>query len=215
MRSEDERASGSESEMELIDGMKVKIHEPPRKRGVKKKLFPDTAAGAQRVSTVFRGYEFNAVLVVDYDLTLVDDDAKPFPGAHGFLRRLHRFNNGNVTMVLFSHANANHIDHGFKTHFNDERKYFEAVISDHGMSPNKPVTRVRRVLRRVRDLAGPIAIIDDLRSNLDDDQYDITIDVSRFFKRDETKRVVSVDYDSVMYWLGRGVEDFLKTKAKK
>lgn len=160
-------------------------------------------------------YSFNTVIVVDYDMTLVDRNARPFPGAKDFLRKLYNFNNGRVTLVLYSHATFNHIQHGMSTHFAEESEFFTETITDHTMLRNKPVTQVRRVLSNLEALSGPFVIIDDVRSNLDDDQYDITIDVSRHFLRDKSSKVIGIDYKTILCLLREGVENWLQTKKKK
>jgi hypothetical protein len=159
--------------------------------------------------------ECNVVFVVDYDMTLVDRNARPFPGVKEFLRGLYDFNGGRSTLVLFSHATSGHIEHGLNTYFAGEVNYFTKIITDHSMVKNKPVTRVRRSLSDIRHLCGPFCIIDDVRANLDDDQYDITVDVSRHFIRDRTaaSRVVGVDYEAILCLLREGVEQWLATKT--
>lgn len=164
----------------------------------------------------YDGYSFTTVFVVDYDMTLVDRNARPFPGAKAFLRELYNFNNGKSTLVLYSHATSNHVEYGMSTYFVEEADFFTERITDHTMSRNKPVTQVRRVLSNLEDLSGPFVIIDDVRSNLDDDQYDITVDVSRHFIRDKsTNKVVDIDYKTVLCLVREGVETWLRTKKKK
>lgn len=164
----------------------------------------------------YDGYSFTTVFVIDYDLTLVDRNARPFPGAKAFLRELYNFNNGKSTLVLYSHATSNHVEHGMSTYFVEEAEFFAEKITDHTMSRNKPVTQVRRVLSNLEDLSGPFVIIDDVRSNLDDDQYDITVDVSRHFIRDKSSsKIVDIDYKTVLCLVREGVENWLKTKKKK
>lgn len=160
----------------------------------------------------FNRYDFNPVIVVDYDLTLVDDRAQPFPGSKEFITRLRDFNDGQMTLVLYSHANAAHIDHGMAKYYHEIKDYFDEIISDHSARNNKPVTHVRRVISSLASLSGPFVIIDDLRSNLDNDQYDIVIDVTRFtrFKRAQP---IEVNYDGILCLLTEGVETFLKTKT--
>lgn len=167
-------------------------------------------------NNILDDYSFNTVFIVDYDMTLVDKNAHPFPGAKRFIRDLHRFNGGRATLVLYSHASSGHIERGLSTHFAQEADLFTETITDHTMSKNKPVTQVRRVLSDIKDLSGPFVIIDDARSNLDDDQYDITIDVSRHFIRDKTtNQVMDIDYDTIWCLLNEGIKNWLLTKKKK
>lgn len=160
----------------------------------------------------FPKFDFNPVIVVDYDLTLVDNNAKPFPGSKKFLEKLRNFNDGHNTLVLYSHANSAHINHGLDKYFNDVKHYFDEIISDHSARNNKPVTHVRRVISKISYLTGPFIIIDDLRSNLDNDQYDIVVDVNRFTKSVKNDPV-NVDYDGIFCLIKKGIEKFLITKT--
>lgn len=160
----------------------------------------------------FPKFDFNPVIVVDYDLTLVDNNAKPFPGSKEFLEKLRNFNDGHNTLVLYSHANSAHINHGLDKYFNDVKHYFDEIISDHSARNNKPVTHVRRVISKISYLTGPFIIIDDLRSNLDNDQYDIVVDVNRFTKSVKNN-LVNVDYDAIFCLIKKGIEKFLITKT--
>jgi hypothetical protein len=160
-------------------------------------------------------YSFNTVFVVDYDMTLVDRHAQPFPDAKKFIHDLYHFNGGRATLVLYSHASPSHIEKGFSTHFAQEADMFTEMITDHTMVKNKPVTNVRRMLSNMADLSGPFVIIDDVRSNLDNDQYDITIDVSRHFIRNKsTNQVVNINYPLIMCLINEGIRHWLATKKK-
>lgn len=191
----------------------------PQKRKIKtgskltnKKSKKEMAKG----NNVLYEYSFNTIFVIDYDLTLVDRHAHPFPGAKKFIQDLYHFNDGRSTLVLYSHASSGHVERGFSTHFAQEADMFTEMITDHTMSKNKPVTQVRRVLSSIADLSGPFVIIDDARSNLDDDQYDITIDVSRHFIRDKsTNQVIGIDYVKIWCLLNEGIKNWLKTKRKQ
>lgn len=161
-------------------------------------------------------YSFNTVFVVDYDMTLVDRNAQPFPSSKTFIRDLYNFNNGRSTLVLYSHATSGHVQRGLSTHFAQEAEMFTEIITDHTMSKNKPVTQVRRVLSNIADLSGPFIIIDDARFNLDEDQYDITIDVSRHFIRNKsTDLVIGIDYKTIWCLLNESIKNWLQTKNKK
>src|SRR5436190_2510169 len=173
-----------------------------RKRRAKQLLGKRSEYMTKKSSKVVNGlhsHYFNTVFVVDYDMTLVDQNGRPFMGAKKFLRKLYDFNDGKSTMVSYSHATSSHIEHGLSNYFVEEADYFKEKITDHTMSTNKPVTQVRRVLSNIKDLSGPFVIIDDVRSNLDDDQYDITVDVSRHFIRDKsTNKIIGVDYNTIL-----------------
>lgn len=166
----------------------------------------------QNCKREFPKFDFNPVIVVDYDLTLVDNNAKPFPGSKEFLEKLRNFNDGHNTLVLYSHANSAHINHGLDKYFNDVKHYFDEIISDHSARNNKPVTHVRRVISKISYLTGPFIIIDDLRSNLDNDQYDIVVDVNRFTKSVKNNPV-NVDYEGIFCLIKKGIEKFLITKT--
>lgn len=174
-----------------------------------------TVAGrmtTKKNKTQFKKYIFNPVIVVDYDLTLVDNSAKPFPASKEFIIKLRDFNDGQTTLVLYSHANAAHINHGLDKYYSDIKHCFDEIISDHSARNNKPVTHVRRVISSISSLSGPYIIIDDLRSNLDNDQYDIVIDVNRFTEFHKNTPV-TVDYNGILCMMNNGVETFLSTKT--
>lgn len=156
-------------------------------------------------------FNANPVVVVDYDMTLVDKNAKPFPDSPDFIRRIKQINGGRVTVVLYSHANSEHINYGLDRYYADVKNNFDEIIADHSARNNKPITHVRRVIPDMSRLNGPYAIIDDLRSNLDNDQYDIVIDVNRYTSYNKNT-AVSVDYDGVMCMLLNGIKTFLSTK---
>lgn len=165
-------------------------------------------------STSYRGFRIHPVLVVDYDLTLVNKSSRPFPGAHEFVKSLREFNNGHNQLVLYSHASKAYIEDGLDKHFEDERKYFDEIIADSSPRNNKPITHVRRIIKNTEFLIGPYVIIDDMRSNLDSDQYDIVIDIKRMTKYDKKGNAVSVDYETCLKILEQGVQMFLASKRK-
>lgn len=160
----------------------------------------------------FKGYNIYPVIVVDYDLTLVDRSSRPFPGSHEFIEKLREFNDGQLQLILYSHGSPAYIQDGLNKHFARERRYFDEIISDNSARNNKPVTHVRRLIRKLEYLIGPYVIIDDMRSNLDEDQYDIVIDITRLTSYGETGKAVSVDYASCLCLVEQQVQTFLKTK---
>lgn len=211
-----DEASGSDEDVEdlMSSENNIRIDSPPKRNRKSSRKYKKNQT--VKDTNPMDEYSFNTVFVVDYDMTLVDRNARPFPGAKKFLRDLYLFNNSRSTLVLYSHASSGHIQRGLSTHFRQEIDVFSETITDHTMSKNKPVTQVRRVLSNMSDLSGPIVIIDDCRSNLDDDQYDVTIDVSRHFIRDKfTNEVVDIDYDTIRCLLTEGISNWLKTKSKR
>lgn len=162
----------------------------------------------------YKGFNLHPVLVVDYDLTLVDRLSRPFPGSHEFIEKLRDVNGGRNQMILYSHGSPAYIDDGLAKHYEHERKLFDEIISDSSARDNKPVTYVRRIIKRTDHLIGPYVIIDDMRSNLDGDQYDVVIDVTRLTKYDGRGTAVSVDYDTCLQTVDRGIRTFLSTKKK-
>lgn len=165
-------------------------------------------------SRVYSGFRVHPVIVVDYDLTLVNCSSKPFPGSHEFIEKLRDINDGQNQLILYSHGSPAYIDEGLNKHYERERKYFDEIVSDSSARNNKPVTYVRRVIKRLDHLIGPYVIIDDKRSNLDSDQYDIVIDVTRMTKYDDKGTALSVDYHACLCTLDRGIRAFLNTKSK-
>lgn len=172
----------------------------------RKRLFSSSAS--------YRGFHIHPVLVVDYDLTLVNKSSRPFPGSHEFLEALREFNDGHNQLILYSHGSAAYIEDGLNKHFEHEHKYFDEIISDSSARNNKPITHVRSVIKKTEFLIGPYVIIDDMRSNLDSDQYDIVIDIKRMTKYDKKGTAVSVDYDTCLKILEQGVRTFLAKKQK-
>lgn len=165
-------------------------------------------------SSPYKGFNLHPVLVVDYDLTLVDRLSRPFPGSHDFIERLRDVNGGRNQLILYSHGSPAYIDDGLTKHYEHERKLFDEIISDSSARENKPVTYVRRVIKRTDHLIGPYVIIDDMRSNLDGDQYDVVIDITRLTGYDDRGTAVSVDYDTCLQTVDRGIRTFLSTKRK-
>lgn len=162
----------------------------------------------------YRGFDSHPVIVVDYDLTLVNRSSRPFDGAHEFIERLRDVNGGRNELILYSHGSPAYIDDGLTRHFESERKLFDEIISDGSARDNKPITHVRRVIKRLDHLIGPYVIIDDMRSNLDSDQYDVVIDITRMTEYDGKGTAVSVDYDTCLRTVDQGIRAFLNTKKK-
>lgn len=168
----------------------------------------------RKSSASFKGFNIYPVIVVDYDLTLVDRSSRPFHGSHEFIERLRQFNDGQNQLILYSHGSPAYINEGLNKHYERERKYFDLIISDSSARENKPISQVRRVIKKLDYLIGPYVIIDDMRSNLDSDQYDVVIDITRMTKYDTDGRAVSVDYSTCLCVLDQGVQAFLNTKTK-
>lgn len=165
-------------------------------------------------STSYRGFDPYPVIVVDYDLTLVNRLSRPFPGSHEFIERLRDVNDGRNELILYSHGSPAYIDDGLARHYEHERKCFDEIISDSSARDNKPIAYVRRVIKRLDHLIGPYVIIDDMRSNLDSDQYDVVIDVTRMTEYDGKGTAVSVDYETCLRTVDDGIRAFLNTKKK-
>lgn len=165
-------------------------------------------------SSTYKGFDLHPVIVVDYDLTLVNRQSKPFPGSHEFVERLRDVNDGRNELILYSHGSPSYIDDGLSRHYEQERKLFDEIISDSSARDNKPITYVRRVIKKLDHLIGPYVIIDDMRSNLDSDQYDVVIDITRMTEYDAKGTAVSVDYDTCLRTVDQGIRTFLNTKKK-
>lgn len=216
--SDDEPLSGDDETKEIRSSKKSKKKVPVenngRMGGGLVKTGGSNNIGYKRNKTSFKGYNIYPVIVVDYDLTLVDRSSRPFPGSHEFLEKLREFNDGENQLILYSHGSTAYIQQGLNKHFERERKYFDQIISDGSARDNKPVAYVRRVIKNVNHLIGPYVIIDDMRSNLDSDQYDVVIDITRMTKYDQDDKAVSVDYKTCLCVLEQGIQAFLKTKTK-
>lgn len=160
----------------------------------------------------FRKFNIHPVIVLDYDLTLVDKSSRPFSGSHEFIEKLNSFNDGQNQLILYSHGSPSYVYNGLEKHYDQQKKYFDHVVGDNSARRNKPVSVVRRLIKDMEYLIGPYIIIDDMDTNLDSDQYDIVIDVARMTNYDDKGRAVSVDYDACLCYLDENVKDFLKTK---
>lgn len=168
----------------------------------------------RQVRNTYGGFRMYPVIVVDYDLTLVDRTSKPFPGSHEFIAKLREYNDGQSQIILYSHGSPAYIRESLAKNYKNEQKFFDELIADSSARDNKPVTHVRRVIKRLDYLIGPYVIIDDMRPNLDSDQYDICVDVTRMTNYDQRGKALSIDYDACLCTIEQGVQEFLKTKRK-
>lgn len=218
--SDDEPLSGDDEVKETRSRKKSKKKSSVENNGRKSSGLTTTGSGSnntngyKRRKTSFKGYNICPVIVVDYDLTLVNRSSHPFPGSHEFLEKLREFNDGENQLILYSHGSTAYIQQGLNKHYERERKYFDQIISDGSARDNKPISYVRRVIKNVDQLVGPYVIIDDMRSNLDSDQYDVVIDITRMTKYDQDGKAISIDYKTCLCVLEQGIQAFLKTKTK-
>lgn len=180
-----------------------------RKKSISKKRIKSNVSGGKFGGST----KLNPVIVLDYDLTLVkdDEDFTPFPGAGKFIEDLSKINNSRNVLVLYSHANKAHIEYGLNKFFKREKMMFDYVITDHSIKSNKPVTQVRLKLKSISELVGPFAIIDDMNRNLNEDQYDIVINVRRYTDY-KNGTAVSVKYDHMLKLLNEAIGNFYQTK---
>lgn len=195
-------------------GRCLKYHRLPRSEGGGTVNAKEEPVRTKRHGSTRKGHNMYPVFVLDYDLTLVNRSSRPFPGSHEFIQKLRDFNDGQNQLILYSHGSAPYIDDGLNKHYENERKFFDEIISDSSARNNKPVTHVRRIIKDLHYLIGPYVIVDDMRSNLDSDQYDIVVDVTRMTNYDPKGVAVSVDYDTCMRTIEQGVKLFLNTKRK-
>lgn len=207
--SDDEAVSGEDEE----SSARAYGKRAPKKSG--RRLVTDASNKRRRNgSSSYKGFNPYPVIVVDYDLTLVNRLSRPFPGSHEFIEHLREVNDGRNELILYSHGSPAYIEDGLNKHYEHERKLFDEIISDSSARDNKPITYVRRVIKRLDHLLGPYVIIDDMRSNLDSDQYDVVIDITRMTEYDGKGTAVSVDYDTCLRTVDQGIRAFLNTKKR-
>lgn len=213
-----EEASASGTLRRRTQTLAKKVITRDRSSGGRKGFVTDTINAVQKKrrsgSYSYKGFHLHPVIVVDYDLTLVNRMSRPFPGSHEFIEKLRDVNDGHNELILYSHGSPAYIDDGLTRHYEHERKLFDEIISDSSARDNKPITYVRKVIKRLDHLIGPYVIIDDMRSNLDGDQYDIVIDVTRMTEYDVKGSAVSVDYNTCLRTIDKGIREFLNTKKK-
>lgn len=185
----------------------------------------DAKTGAAKGATVSKENDrgpdrssLRPVIVVDYDLTLVDRASRPFPKSKEFLETLRKYHEGLNTTVLYSHGTKDYVHRSLTRNYPRWAEYFDVILSDGSARSNKPVTYVREKIKAIKPveyLIGPYVILDDTKTNLDDDQYDIVIDVTRMTEYDRDGRAVSVDFEECLRLINEGVKTFASMRRKQ
>lgn len=140
----------------------------------------------------------HCVIVFDFDDTLIDNGNKDalIPGSDKFLIAINRYIPHSYNM-LWTKGGEGHIKKNLK---NNIRKHFQKIIvGSHPTLRNegKPITVVRRMCTSAKALSGPYIIVDDNDENLRNDQYDITIDVKKYYIN-SADQPLRIDYNAIL-----------------
>lgn len=153
--------------------------------------------------------DISCLCVVDLDDTLIDKHNRIIDGAKKFLIRLNTLNHNGFN-ILWSLGNNAHVMQQWDSGFS---KFFDNVIIGYppGMKDNgKPITYAKKYCTNPNAFMGPSIIIDNDPSNIRKDQYDITINVSKFFIN-KPGMPLAIDYNSIYNTLVPQVEDWYMT----
>lgn len=144
------------------------------------------------------------LLCIDWDMTIIDKNNIPFPSVVWFLSKLSTLWS-NIYLVVNTLANEEHIKYTMPKFF--ESKYDDIVYN----IPTKPLNVVRRHVSDMKYLNGFTALLDDNSANYSG-QYDIFIDVSMYYIKDNRQKIIDVDYKEIYNVLKKKIEEFLTTK---
>lgn len=156
-----------------------------------------------------------AIIVVDMDETLIDNNNNdlPIPQSTEFLDSLEKlFFKG--CKILWTKGSAAHVEQNLHP---DHRKKFDKIIlgsHKHLRHQGKPITVIRKLSLPKAALAGPYIIIDDNDENLRSDQYDITIDVKKYYIH-SVNEPLRVAYNKIITDLIKRVNDWYKSKEER
>jgi len=140
------------------------------------------------------------LLVLDFNLTLVNNEDIPYASSKWFLSNIKSLH-PNMYIVIYSHASKQYVENKM----NDLFPYFKynLLISD-TTRQTKPITYVRKLIKgNLLYICGPSIIIDDKMSNLKTSEYDIVKDVKRY--KTESG---DVDFKLLFFDLKISVEQF-------
>lgn len=185
-----------------IDTIKRSDHEKPNKIKRKKK-------NTLKSDIIVKGDEsISCLCIVDLDDTLIDKHNRVMDGAKKFLVKLNIFNNAGYN-ILWSFGNKAHVMHQWELGFSN---FFDNVII--GYAPGlkdcgKPITHAKKCCNQPRAFLGPSIIIDNDPSNIRNDQYDIAINVSKYFIN-KPGTPLAVNYNAIYDTLITKVREWYK-----
>lgn len=148
--------------------------------------------------------EYYILICLDLDMTLIDARGRPFESVKWFAKKLKTIH-PKIYTVINTMASESHVDY---------------TISQTGIEYNhvcadadygKPICVLRKCIRDIKYLNGPSVMIDDKSFNLRG-QYDVEINVSKYFIRNSKHRVIDVNYKAVIEDLETKLENYWKSK---
>lgn len=143
------------------------------------------------------------LLVLDFNLTLVNNEDIPYASSKWFLSNIKSLH-PNMYIVIYSHASKQYVENKMKDLFPFFK--YNLLISD-TTRQTKPITYVRKLIKgNIMYLCGPSIIIDDKLSNLKTSEYDIVKDVKRYNKSDTN----DIDFKTLFLDLKTSVEQFFE-----
>ncbi len=147
------------------------------------------------------------VLVLDYDLTLVDKNSVPYPSSFKFIKDINFLEKKNVIFkpfrVLWSLGSEDYVKASLKKHF--KISDFDRVkTNDSKMSVRqKHIVPLKKDLSKLKScekhLSGPVVIIDDQKKNLNSKEFEIPINVSKYYiYKNDKDDPIDVNYDLLL-----------------
>lgn len=157
------------------------------------------------------------LLIIDYDLTLVDNNSQAFPSAMKFLQNINVMRVNNIIFkplkVLWSLGSKSYIKETLPNNFPKYKFDFIKANNKHMSVRQKNLSDIRRNLIQLgydRYLAGPSIIIDDQKQNLKSNEYDIVKDVKKYYIL-SNETVIDVKYDDLYKSILHDLFEFYKT----
>jgi hypothetical protein len=139
------------------------------------------------------------LLVLDFNLTLVNNEDIPYPSSKWFLSNIRNLHS-NMYIVIYTHASKQYIENKMQYLFPFFK--YNLLISD-TTRQTKPITHVRKLIKgNLLYLCGPSVIIDDKMTNLKTSEYDIVKDVNRY------KTEFDVNFKLLFFDLKTSIEQF-------
>lgn len=148
--------------------------------------------------------KYSVVICVDLDMTLIDNKGNPFPSVFKFGEKLRGVHN-KTYIIINTLASTSH---AVNTLPSTKIKY--DMLLSNGIY-GKPISIVRSVITDIDLLTGPCVMIDDKSFNLTK-QYDIEINVSKYFRRNVNNTVYDIDYDKIIKELNNKLDIFWRSK---
>lgn len=159
------------------------------------------------------------VLILDYDLTLVDSNSRPFPSVFKFLFDIDNLQKQNTIFkplkVIWSLGSDDYVKSSLKKHFKSCKFDFVKTNDSEMKTERKRIGSLRKDLKKYNKhdyLSCPVVIIDDQEKNLNKKDYNVTINVKNYYKYNEKNEVVDVKYNVLLKDLKNKLLLIKKTK---